>query len=57
VSINDRRPHFGIGAATKIDRIEITWPNGEQQTLTDVEPNQFQRTALPPMIRFRDRPT
>ena len=39
--LNDRRPHFGIGKATRIDRIEIEWPDGKQQTLTDVESNRF----------------
>jgi hypothetical protein len=27
----DQRPHFGLGAATKIDRIEIHWPDGTKQ--------------------------
>jgi enediyne biosynthesis protein E4 len=41
LSVHDRRPHFGIGAATRVDRIDIVWPNGEKQTLTDVETNRF----------------
>jgi len=27
-SQNDQRLHFGLGAATKIDKLEIKWPNG-----------------------------
>ena len=27
-SSSDQRPHFGIGAATKVDRVEIHWPSG-----------------------------
>jgi enediyne biosynthesis protein E4 len=27
-SSSDPRPHFGIGAATTIDKIEIHWPSG-----------------------------
>ncbi|HEY7574417.1 MAG TPA: ASPIC/UnbV domain-containing protein, partial [Thermoanaerobaculia bacterium] len=27
---------FGLGTASKIDRIEIRWPDGATQTLTDV---------------------
>ena len=27
---------FGLGAATVIDEIEILWPSGRNQTLTDV---------------------
>jgi enediyne biosynthesis protein E4 len=41
LSVHDRRPHFGIGAATRVDRINIVWPNGEKQTLADVEANRF----------------
>jgi len=32
--------YFGLGKATKVDKIEVTWPSGETQTLTDVEANQ-----------------
>ena len=30
----DQRPHFGLGAATKIDAIEIRWPDGTKQQVT-----------------------
>jgi len=26
--------HFGLGSATKIDKIEIYWPSGARQALT-----------------------
>jgi hypothetical protein len=29
LSSNDLRPHFGLGPATKIDDIEIHWPDGK----------------------------
>ena len=29
----DQRPHFGLGPATKIDKIEIHWPSGLKQEL------------------------
>ncbi len=29
----DQRPHFGLGAATKIDALEIRWPDGTRQTI------------------------
>jgi hypothetical protein len=32
-SQNDRRLHFGLGGATKIDELEIRWPNGASQTV------------------------
>ncbi len=31
-SYNDPRLHFGLGAATKVDRLEIHWPNGATET-------------------------
>jgi len=33
LSQSDLRLHFGLGAATTIDRIEIQWPSGTRQTL------------------------
>jgi hypothetical protein len=32
--------HFGLGDITRIDRVEIIWPDGRQQILTDVDANQ-----------------
>lgn len=32
--------YFGLGTAKKVDKIEVTWPSGEIQTLTDVQPDQ-----------------
>jgi hypothetical protein len=37
LSASDPRLHFGLGQAEKIDRIEIRWPSGIQQVLTDKE--------------------
>jgi hypothetical protein len=34
LSSNDPRPHFGLGAATKIDDIEIHWPSGKVEHVT-----------------------
>lgn len=31
-SQNDMTLHFGLGAATKIDKLEIQWPNGAMET-------------------------
>ena len=40
ISQNDMRVHFGLGAATKIDRLEIRWPSGIVDQLQDVPVNQ-----------------
>jgi hypothetical protein len=31
-SQNDMTLHFGLGAATKVDKLEIQWPNGNVET-------------------------
>jgi enediyne biosynthesis protein E4 len=36
-SASDRRVHFGLGSATGISRLEVTWPSGIVQTLGNVE--------------------
>ena len=42
MSTVDDRVHFGLGRTETglIDTLEITWPDGTYQLLTDVEPNQ-----------------
>jgi enediyne biosynthesis protein E4 len=39
-SSSDRRVHFGLGPASSISRIDIRWPSGIQQVLTDVKADQ-----------------
>jgi hypothetical protein len=36
LSQNDLRLHFGLGSATRVERIEIEWPSGLRQTLRDL---------------------
>ena len=36
LSHSDWRLHFGLGAATSVDEIEIQWPTGKTQTLRNV---------------------
>jgi hypothetical protein len=38
---NDPRAHFGLGAASKAEKIEIRWPSGQVDTLTDVAANRI----------------
>ncbi len=35
LSQNDLRLHFGLGKATRVDRVEILWPSGQTQVLAD----------------------
>jgi tetratricopeptide (TPR) repeat protein len=32
LSASDPRLHFGLGAATKVERVEVTWPSGRRDT-------------------------
>jgi len=41
LSQSDLRVHFGLGAATKIDKLEISWPSGQQQAFRDFPANRF----------------
>jgi hypothetical protein len=41
ISQSDFRLHFGLGSATKIDQLEIRWPTGLVEKLTDLPANQI----------------
>jgi enediyne biosynthesis protein E4 len=41
LSQNDLRVHFGLGTATKIDRVEIRWPSGATDVLTNLAADKF----------------
>jgi enediyne biosynthesis protein E4 len=32
-SSSDQRPHFGLGPATKIEKIEVRWPSGHTEII------------------------
>jgi hypothetical protein len=40
LSVNDRRLHFGLGAAAKAD-LEIRWPNGGREVIENVAADQL----------------
>ena len=40
-SQNDLRVHFGLGKRDKVKSLEIRWPSGQVDTLSDVAANQF----------------
>jgi enediyne biosynthesis protein E4 len=40
--------YFGLGAATKIDRVEVTWPSGQKQVVASaLQENQVLRIVQP----------
>ena len=41
LSQHDFRQHFGLGSATKIDSIEIQWPSGTVDKLTNLAADKF----------------
>jgi enediyne biosynthesis protein E4 len=41
ISNNDMRVHFGLGAATKIDSVEVRWPSGLTETFAKVSADKF----------------
>jgi hypothetical protein len=45
LSQNDLRIHFGLGSATKIDKVEIHWPSGLTEDLTNLAVDHFYNVA------------
>lgn len=41
LSQNDLRQHFGLGKATKIDSVEVDWPSGTVDKMTNLDANKF----------------
>jgi hypothetical protein len=41
LSQNDGRLHFGLGSASRVERITINWPSGRQQTLQNITPDRI----------------
>lgn len=36
LSQNDLRLHFGLGAKARVDRVQVFWPSGKVETITDL---------------------
>jgi hypothetical protein len=47
MSSNDRRVHFGLGAAETVASVEILWPSGRSQTLEGVAADQILKVREP----------
>ena len=41
LSQNDLRAHFGLGEATRADRVEVQWPSGARDTIPAVDADQI----------------
>jgi hypothetical protein len=41
MSTNDDREHFGVGHAQRVDSLEVIWPDGRSQLLTDLDVDQM----------------
>jgi len=41
LSQNDLRVHFGLGAAKKIESVEIRWPSGKIEAMKDLDADKF----------------
>ena len=47
LSQHDMRLHFGLGAATEIDSLDVRWPDGTTSTLRHVKANQIVKIQQP----------
>ena len=60
LSQSDLRVHFGLGAATKIDKVEIRWPSGATDNLTGLAVDRFyavlEGKGLVPFEQIRPSP-
>jgi hypothetical protein len=46
-SSSSRRVHFGLGREAAAVQVEIRWPSGRTQTLTDMKPGQLLKVSEP----------
>ncbi len=47
LSSNDKRAHFGLGKDAVASKVEIRWPSGSKQTLTDVQGDRIVQVDEP----------
>ena len=47
-SSSDKRVHFGLGAASKVDQVEVTWLSGIKQIVNNVAADQILTLREPP---------
>ncbi|MCZ6697671.1 MAG: CRTAC1 family protein [Planctomycetota bacterium] len=51
---NDLVVHVGVGQATVVDEVVVTWPGGDTRTLTNLSTNRLWRIFLPALLGDRD---
>jgi enediyne biosynthesis protein E4 len=47
LSQGDPRPQFGLGPQPRVDRLEIRWPSGTLQVLTNITADQIFKIREP----------
>ena len=50
-SSSERTVHFGLGAAQRIDRLEVDWPSGTKQVLEGLPVDRYLSIVEPPAAR------
>ena len=45
LSHSDRRVHFGLGSAKRVERVEVLWPSGTRDVLRNLAPNAVYTVA------------
>ena len=60
LSSNDPRLHFGLGDASRVDEVRVSWPGGLVETWRDLEVNQIlvvrEGSGAPRRLRINPRP-
>ena len=60
LSQSDLRAHFGLGSATKVDSVEIRWPSGQKDVLSNLAADTFyavlEGKGLVPLEKVRPSP-
>ena len=51
LSQSDLRLHFGLGTATRIDRVEIDWPSGAKTDRRNLEVNRIHVLEETPRVQ------
>ncbi|HQU43787.1 MAG TPA: CRTAC1 family protein, partial [Pirellulales bacterium] len=56
LSQSSKTLHFGLGDRTRVDRVEIRWPNGSTQAIVEPQINRLHEVTEPTERRHSDEP-